>query len=129
MKKEFTKKQNERIQLLKEIKESMKNSINGKILATVKSVSSSGMSRNVSFHYITKEGLIFNFNYKISKILGYRLTDKGVRIGGCGMDVIFNTLYNLNAYAVEYGIIKPSKNKSKHDLYYDGIVDTNYMYI
>lgn len=120
---------NEQRELLKEIKESMKNSINGKVLASVKSVSSSGMSRVINFYYISKEGYIFNLNYKIAKVLNYRLMDKGVRVYGCGMDMIFNTLYNLNILAVEHKIIKQSKNKSKRDLYYNGIVNTSYMYL
>ena len=121
---------NERIELLKEIKESLKKyAINNTLITTVKSVSKTGMSRVISFNYIAKDGYIFNLNYKISKILGYKLTDEGVRVYGCGMDMIFNTLYNLNAYALDYGIIKPSKSKNKHELLYNGIVNTRYQYI
>lgn len=119
---------NERIQYLRELKEIMeKNAKTNKIYATVKTVSRSGMSRTICFYYVSKDGYIYNLNYKISKILGYKLTDNGVRVGGCGMDMIFHCLYVVNRYAVSYGIVRQSKNKNKGDLYYNGLVNTNYF--
>ena len=120
---------NEKIELLKEIKKINKEMLNNEIIVTITSISYSGMCRTANFYYFSNNGYIYNLNYKIAKILGYKMTDKGVRIFGCGLDVIFNTLYNLNLYALEYGIIKPSKNKSGHDLRYNGIVNTRYTLI
>lgn len=129
MKKELTTKQIERMELLKELKEILKDNVSDRLICSVKKVSSSGMSRVVSFNYMCKNGYIYNLNYKISKILGYTLTDDGVRIQGCGMDVIFNSLYNINCYALDYGIIRPSKNKTEKELRYNGLVNTKYLYI
>lgn len=98
-------------------------------MRSITSISQSGMSRTANFYYLSKNGYIYNLNYKIAKILGYKMTNKGVRIFGCGLDVIFNTLYNLNLYALEYGIIKKSKNKSEKELRYNGIVNTRYTLI
>ena len=119
----------EKIELLKEIKRINKEMVNNEIIVTITSVSSSGMSRTANFYYLSKNGYIYNMNYKISKILGYQMTNKGLRIRGCGLDVIFNTLYNLNCYALEYGVIKKSKNKNEKDLRYNGIVNTSYALI
>ena len=129
MKKELTTKQIERMEQLKELKEILKDNVSDRLICSVKKVSSNGMSRVVSFNYMCKNGYIYNLNYKISKILGYTLTNDGVRIKGCGLDVIFNALYNINCYALDYGIIRPSKNKTESELRYNGLVNTKYLYI
>ena len=126
MKKNYTKKDLERIEILKELKKDLKNK---KIIATVKSVSRSGMSRIITFNYYNKKHYLYNIDYKISKLLNYRLTDHGVSVGGCGMDMIFHVLYSINSLAINYGVIKKSAKKSKHDLYYNGLVNTNYKYL
>lgn len=69
-------------------------------LASVKSVSKSGMSRNISFSLVTsdlKRNIeIYYLNYIISQLLNETLkSDDSVKITGCGMDMIFNTLYRL----------------------------------
>lgn len=126
----LNKKQEEIKTLLKELKEITKHLKDKKIIASVEHVSSSGMSRIISFHYVDKRNnYLYNLNYKISKILGYTLTDKGVRVGGCGMDMIFHCLYSINSLALHYGVIRPSKNHSKHDLQYCGLVNTSYNYL
>lgn len=111
---------------LLELKQAMDESTNKRIYATVTHVANSGMSRCVKFYYVNKDGNIYNLTPRISRITGYRLTDKGVRIRGCGMDVIFNLLYNINYTAVYCGIIKPDENHTERDLYYDGLVNTIY---
>lgn len=126
MKKNYTKKDLERIEILKELKKDLKNK---RIIATVKSVSRSGMSRVISFNYYSKNHYLYNINYKISKLLNYRLTDHGVSVGGCGMDMIFHVLYSINALAINYRVIKKSAKKSMHDLHYNGIVNINYNYL
>lgn len=119
----------EKIGLLKELKEITKHLKDKKIIASVYSVSNSGMSRVITFNYVNKKnGYMYNLDYKISKILGYTLTDHGIRVYGCGMDMIFHCLYNINSYAIKYKIIKKSKNKDMHDLQYYGLVNTHYNY-
>lgn len=119
---------NEKIEILRELKRDLKNK---KILASVSYVSPSGMSRRIKFFYMGKNGYIYNISYKIAQVLEYRYNynDNALVVGGCGMDMIFYCLYNLNSYAIRYGIVKKSKNKSQHDLHYNGLVDTHYQYL
>lgn len=73
-----------------------------RIIATVKKVSSSGMSRDIFFGEVAISGKgkgrythIYQFNW-FFKQLGYNYTGNDtIRVGGCGMDMVFNTLYNV----------------------------------
>lgn len=116
----------EQMENLTDLQNAMKESTNKRIYATVTRVSNSGMSRCVKFYYVNKDGNIYNLTPRIARIMGYRLTDYGVRIGGCGMDVIFNTLYNINLIAISYGLISADENHTERDLHYHGLVNTNY---
>lgn len=69
----------------------------------IKSVSSTGMSRVLKFQSfeIYKEsknnngkGYFRNY-YTLFKQLGYTETKQGFRVYGCGMDMVFNTNYNI----------------------------------
>lgn len=95
-------------------------------------VSSSGMSRNIKFvipyrdqrqHYPHKdangktdfnrpvkryESRIFDISWLMGRALGYRMENNGgLRIGGCGMDMGFNTVYNLGHKLWPKGTSKP----------------------
>ena len=102
---------------------------NKRVYARVVYVSNSGMSRVIHFVSI-KNNRLYNLDGLISKILGYKFAETrggfGLRVGGCGMDMIFNTLYNVNCVAVNLGLIKTSKNKDNHFLRYEGVVNSNY---
>lgn len=74
-----------------------------RIIATVKKVSSSGMSRDIFFGEVAISGKggsrythIYQFNW-FFKQLGYNYNSgmDSIRVGGCGMDMIFNTLYGV----------------------------------
>jgi len=92
--------------------------LDGKIYATVNSVSRSGMSRRISFYMVdenikddpsTDEGYIRETYIKRvtrevawltgwvpvgeHKSRGKYMVDSGLWVGGCGMDMIFHTLY------------------------------------
>lgn len=62
------------------------------MIATIKSVAKSGMSRVISFYYISKNKDLHNLDFLISLIAGNKLKDNGVFVKGCGMDMIFATL-------------------------------------
>lgn len=112
-----------------ELKNIMKKVKDKRVYARVTYVSNSGMSRGVTFRVITKKGELLRIDGIINKITSYRWArewSNGLVIGGCGLDVIFNTLYNINSIALHKGIIKTSKIKTQHDLLYNGIVNTNY---
>ena len=125
------KKNIETLEALYQLKKIMKKTKNKRVYATVLHVSNTGMSRVIKFIAITKRGNVYNITDLISKITGYHWDRSyyGVRVYGCGMDMVFNTLYNVNAIAYSYKVIKTSKNKDKHDIYYDGLVDSNYWNI
>jgi len=74
-----------------------------KTFASVKHVSSTGMSRVIAYTGVyTEKGRIkdFNLTWYIHVLTGANVTPSGqpygVRVYGCGMDMIFNTLYNLH---------------------------------
>ena len=130
MKKENTKKDIAKIEALKQLKKIMSRCKDKRCYAIVLHVSASGMSRVIHFAAITKQGAFYNLDGMIHRITGYNFDNNynGLRIGGCGMDIIFNTLYNINSYARIYNIIKTSKKHNAHDIQYYGLINTNYNY-
>lgn len=86
----------------------------GRLLCIIHSVSSSGMSRTMSFHECAKydeplsDGRKFTYQAfrSLFKALGHREAKReGFVIGGCGMDMIFSTHYNVINVAKHAGII------------------------
>lgn len=82
------------------------------IYAKVVRVSASGMSRHVRL-YISKDGEIIDISYWAAKALewgyagdGYR---EGIRVSGCGMDMLFHTVYSLS-YAMGYGSMNQTRD-------------------
>mgnify|MGYP003145067853 CR=1 FL=1 len=65
------------------------------IYTNLKHVSQSGMTRDIQLLFI-KDNKPLNLNYYVSKALGNRIVNNGVRIGGCGMDMGFALVYNLS---------------------------------
>jgi len=117
----------DKLEALKQLKKYMKLTKNNRVYARVVSVSRSGMSRVITFHATTKKGDMIQLNGLINRITGDSWSGyDGIRVYGCGMDMIFNTLYVINGYAINYGVVRVSKNKTLRDLHYNGLVDTNY---
>ena len=76
------------------------NSIkNGSMLCIIHSVAKSGMSRAIKFHSCADNGERYNYRQYTSlfEALGYK--EKGntgaFTVNGCGMDMVFNTNYNI----------------------------------
>ena len=115
MKKEEIKK--DKIIELKEILKGTKKDNNGYRLAfRVERVANSGMSRCISI-YTQKGEYKRNITHLLCDIIGETYTKDGfMRVYGCGMDMLFNTCYELNA------TIKRSDN-------YKGNKKDNYNYI
>lgn len=65
------------------------------VYATVTKVARSGMSRRIAF-YVPSGESILRISYSISVILDLPCDSEGILVRGCGMDMIFNTLYQLN---------------------------------
>lgn len=68
------------------------------VYTVLRSVSSSGMSRTISLK-VAREGRILDLTYFASVVLGWPLVEKNgsraLRVGGCGMDMGFHTVYTL----------------------------------
>ena len=81
------------IEVIKDLKKQIKKTNGRCVIATIEHVSSSGESRIISFGYISKNQLL-QINFLIEKILNVQRPKyyNGVKIGGCGMDMIFATL-------------------------------------
>jgi hypothetical protein len=69
------------------------------VYTMVRSVSSSGMSRTMSL-YIVKDNRLVNITYYAAHALEWPLVEKNgsrvLRVGGCGMDMGFHTVYTLS---------------------------------
>ena len=74
---------------------------NDTIYTTIKSVSTSGMSRTMSL-YVVVDNKLHNITYYIAKTLDYPLVDvngsRVMRVGGSGMDMGFHVVYSLSGY-------------------------------
>ena len=93
------------------------NSIkNGSMLCIIHSVAKSGMSRTLSFKSCKSNGERFNYrNYNnLFFALGYKdgKNNEGFIIRGCGMDMVFNTNYNIIHDFYRIGLI--SKESCSH---------------
>ena len=86
----------------------------GRILYTVTHVSQSGMSRNInikSFEGKMIKGYYRNYNAFLT-VLGYKFADKyssDIKVNGCGMDMLFDTNYNIIHSLYEMGFITKDK--------------------
>ena len=114
-----------KIEIMQELRNLIgKTTKNKTIYARVETVSSSGMSRSINF-YCVVDGKIRKLNYYIHGLLGYRYNkDYAIVVGGCGMDMIFNTVYNLNWVA--YDLEHKRKNKRRKDIGYHYLFNSNY---
>ena len=72
----------------------------GRMLNTIKSVSSSGMSRTMKFVEVSKNDRTGRYNvmtfWGLFKVLGYRESrgySNAFSVSGCGMDMVFHTNY------------------------------------
>lgn len=69
----------------------------GRLKYEIKSVSKSGMSRNITVE--SYEGTMAKGHYRqylaMFQALGYKTKDHTITIGGCGMDMLFHTNYTV----------------------------------
>ena len=86
--------------------------------------SQSGMSRTFEI-YVNKKGQLINVTHLIASITDNTYTNQGkMRIYGCGMDMLFETCYQVNCQALYL-----KGKKYNHDKAYHGVVDTYYILI
>lgn len=77
------------------------------IYGIVRKVSSSGMSRDIDLYSIKDNQLQYLTGYA-SVILGYSLSkDRGMKVGGCGMDMVFHCVSSLaESVGIDYKTIR-----------------------
>lgn len=82
------------------------------VFGVVRNVSRSGMSREIDFFCFRPDGdetsgiHQWYLSPSIGEALGIRRADSGaLKIGGCGMDMIFATVYSLSSAAYPDGFI------------------------
>lgn len=79
------------IDLLKSVKKALVKRQGGVVIACVKSVARSGMSRRISFMYVDKKGGSYLLDSTFAKLLEWPCNDRGILVSGCGMDMVFHT--------------------------------------
>ena len=95
------------------------------VYAKVNKVSASGMSRNIGLYLVRKDGSINDISYHASKALEWGYKDGyngGVRVSGCGMDMLFHTVYTLS-FAMGYGALNQTNDTTKNK---DGFIGLRY---
>jgi hypothetical protein len=81
------------LKLANEIKRALLNNKRDKMLVYISRVSKSGMSRNIRFTFIDSYGSPVYPDYIFSKLgIGTYTGEYGIRVRGCGMDMVFHTL-------------------------------------
>lgn len=86
---------------IKKLREMMKPG--QKVYCMLRSVSRSGMSRVISL-YIVHKGELRNIDAYASDVLLWGEADGGgIKVGGCGMDMGFHTVYTLGRYMFRDG--------------------------
>ena len=60
-------------------------------------VSQSGMSRDIAFYMLDGSRMV-NISSQIAQVLDWRTDSQknAVKVGGCGMDMVFHTIYTLS---------------------------------
>jgi hypothetical protein len=100
-----TKKTNKKAQKALEIEDAKKQllahyvSEGSTVYTVLRSVSSSGMSRTLSLK-VAKDGKILDLTYYAGTVLDWPIVEvngsRALRVGGCGMDMGFHTVYTLS---------------------------------
>ena len=83
------------------VKKTYKAIKKGRIYASIESVSRTGMSRRIKFYRVEKNRIIQAtnaVNYLRHQKWDYMVNDAGMKVTGCGMDMIFHTLYSALQY-------------------------------
>ena len=104
------------------LKYSRKDSNGYRLTFKIERVARSGLSRCIPI-YAVKKNCNINITYLICKIMDETYTKDGfMRIYGCGMDMLFNTCYELNATIKRLENYKGTKKDNYNFLvstYYD----------
>ena len=109
-----------RLQKLETLKKYLEGT-NKKLIFSNLKPSQSGMSRTFNIH-IVKDNQIIDITKLVADITENTYTNQGkMRIYGCGMDMLFETCYQINQVARYL-----SDKEYDHDFAYHGVVETSY---
>ena len=89
----------------------------------VRSVARSGMSRRIDFYKLTAEGPLYLTGY-FADVYQTDDFDGGMRVNGCGMDMIFDTVYNIGSALWPQGFTCPGDKLCRSNDHSNG--DRNY---
>lgn len=92
-----TKKERQQAEAIERLKEwgLKKNTL---VYGKVTKVSNSGMSRNITLYILDGKRMV-NISHWVAEALGWPSVDGfdgGIRVSGCGMDMVFHTVYTLS---------------------------------
>ena len=84
-----------------------------KIVASVASVSASGMSRKIKFGFVRKTGEFVDITRIFAELYGAKVRSSysGFQVNGCGMDMIFHVLSSI------FYTITPKSEWSKYNFF------------
>lgn len=94
---------------IQQTKEKVKRLLSGvdTIYGIIRKVSASGMSRDIDLYIIKDNKPVYLTGYA-SIILGYSMSkDRGMKVQGCGMDMVFHCVSSLaESVGIDYKIIR-----------------------
>lgn len=84
------------------------------LFTSVVSVARSGMSRHIKV-FAMLDNVPRDITYHVGRVIGYRQSDKtgGLVVGGCGMDMCFQTVYNLSSALFPNGFTCTGRDTDK----------------
>lgn len=89
---------------LKELRKILKP--NSTVYTVLRSVSKSGLSREISAFAIQK-GKLRNLDCLIADAIGHAVGNQGIKMNGCGMDAGFALVYSIGSALWQKGTAKP----------------------
>jgi hypothetical protein len=90
-----------------------KNYTAPRIIATIASVSASGMSRKIKFGFVRKTGEFVDVTRLFAELYGSKVRSSysGFQVNGCGMDMLYHALTNI------YYTITPESEWGKYSAF------------
>lgn len=103
------------IELVDALTKATVNGVKPTVYASVKHVSRSGMSRRIDFWVIDTFAYtpyLRKISRQIATLTGSALTDDGVKVSGCGMDMGWHLLDSARCVAKNDGAGRPYESKT-----------------
>lgn len=70
------------------------------LITQVTHISRSGMSRRIRVYKTLSDGRLLDLTFHLSKLLGYKMNDKGLFVSGCGMDMCYDLIADKVSFAL-----------------------------